>query len=127
MPNIKKVEVHHTEQVVRVTLDDETLWAFSFEEYEKLLLVNLANFKAKPRYLTKSMVINHQPFSQAIQAAMTNGTLTFHEALVVQDYTNRGFANSNASTDGNLLYQGFPRYWDFLLSYRMQINDPHVT
>lgn len=116
MRTIVQISTNQQNQSVILTLDDGSQVELFISELEKL--------KITPEKSAISALPDFE-LSSALQEALIRGVVNRLQVQDIADLTNRGFAR--LQTEGNLLKDTYPNYWDFLVNYRLEIGDPNVT
>jgi len=126
MRTIKTVNLNFAEQFASLVLDDDYSFDISFNELKKLQLQ--PNLDNQPSFTkVPGVTVSVQNYTEAVELALKQGIITVNNALVISDYTSKGYANIGIPEDSNLILQEYPAYWTFLQQLRQDRNDPHLV
>lgn len=125
MRTIESIFVSYETRLVHITLNGNETIELSLDECAKLASLNLDFINKRPMY----KINLHAPsiYSPGIQKALSCSAITMNEAPLIQEYTDKGWANANASEVNNPLYNKFPHYWNFLVGLRASMGDPNIV
>lgn len=128
MSTITNLSINYADSAFEITLADGGIFALDFMEVAKLNSAMLG--VTPPEGLGGNGVLGRGQntlFTPVIKAALDGKVINHTEALMIADYTNRGFANPNNTAAPNLLVEKFPEYLTFLEHFRTATGDPNAV
>ena len=121
---ITSVTINYEDSALDVLLDNGIAFELAFTEIQKLTSA-MSTSSAMPGF--NNMRRADSLFSPGIKAALDGKIINYTEALMIVDYTNRGFANPSNTVSPNLLKDQFPEYVAFLEHFRTATGDPNAV